>query len=270
MRRSIYFLLGFLPLFALAKADAQSGGGVIVLSETLLAVEAHERTATVRASNDTGQRQRYRVSIVDMVMGAEGQLSAPEEDGALAHSASSWVIATPRSLELDPGESQLIRLLIRRPAGLEVGEYRAHLKISQEPPPSHLGGLEEAPSEEGMAFQITTVYSLSLPVVVRHGEPKVSATLADARLLDADRLALTVERRGNASFRGFAHGVSGSASATFPITIYRERQEVALTYSLKELEGTDGPLTLTLYEGTAPRRGKPMPSESLGSLTVAR
>ena len=271
MKRSPWILLGLLPLLAFSEASAQDAGGVIVLSSTLLTVEAHERTVTVRASNDTAQPQRYRLSLGDMVMGSEGQLLVPDEEVPTPEpSASDWVMATPRSLALDPGESQTIRLLVRRPANLEDGEYRAHLRISQEPPPGTAGGLEEERPEDGLQFQLTTVYSLSIPVVIRQGKPEVSARLASAQLLDSNRLALTVERRGNAAFRGFVHAAAAAASVNFPITIYRERQEVDLTYGLKELADTGGPLTLTLYEGNVPRKGRSMPSEALGTLIVTR
>ncbi|MCG8459427.1 MAG: hypothetical protein MI919_24380 [Holophagales bacterium] len=271
MQRSLLILFGLLPLLAFPKADAQEGNAVIVLSSTLVTVEANERTATVRATNGTAEPQRYRLSLVDMVMGDDGHLSAPAaESTVLEHSASSWVIATPASLELGPGDSQTIRLLVRRPAKLDEGEYRAHLRIAQEPPPGSAGGLDEDRPAGGMAFQITAVYSLSIPVVVKQGKPEVSARLAGARIIEPDLLALVVERQGNASFRGFAHAVGDAASADFPITIYRELQEVNLDYELDELAGAEGPLTLTLYQGAIPREGQPMPSRSLGSLIVTR
>ncbi len=273
MRRILTTLLiCLISLAATPRAEAQSGGGAIVLSTTLLTVEPRQRTATVSVANRTATPQRYRISVVDMVMGADGQVSA-SGDGAPAHqgSARSWVIATPKSLSLEPGQSQTVRLLFRRPADHTDNKYRAHLKVAQEPPATIAGGLEEKPRDGGMQINIVTVYSTSIPIVFKQGEVGATASIADARLVEPNSLSLTIERQGNASFRGFARATAGDAPpVNLPVTVYPERDEVTRTFRLDALASAEGPLTLTLHEGLIPRESEEVTSAALGTVTVAR
>ncbi len=272
MRTTLAFLTCLLFLAGTPKVQAQAGGGTITLSTTLLTVEPRQRTATVSVANRTATVQRYRVSVVDMVMEPNGQVFAPGEDVAVDNrSAKSWVIATPRSLNLGPGRSQTIRLLFRRPGNIRDGEYRAHLKVAQEPPADSAGGLNETQQDGGMQINIVTVYATSIPIVFKQGQLSVSASIADARLIDPENLSLTVERKGNASFRGFARATVGNSSqVNMPITIYPECDQVTRTYKLGALAGTTGPLTLTLHEGLIPHEGEEVPSEAITTFTVAR
>ncbi len=271
MRSALFLLTSLLFLSTAPGAEAQGGGGAIVLSTTLLEVEPRQRTATVSVANRTAAQQRYRISVVDRVMDGDGRVSGLTTAVDRHRSASSWVIATPKSLSLEPGQSQTIRLLFRRPGDLSAGEYRAHLQVAQEPPAEIGGGLAEVPRDGGMQINIVTVYSTSIPIVFQHGEVDVSAAMSAARLDDGGVLSLTVERQGNASFRGFARASAGDAPPLdLPITIYPEVDAVTRTYELGALTDAPSPLTLTLHAGPIPRPAEEVTSETLGMLTVSR
>ena len=122
--------------------QAYAAGSAVQLSAVRLTIEARERTASVVLSNRTPDNQLYRVSVIDMAMDINGRLAQITADKTpLTRSASQWVLATPASFGLAPGQSQKIRLLIRRPGGLADGEYRAHLRVAQQPPADVAGGL---------------------------------------------------------------------------------------------------------------------------------
>jgi hypothetical protein len=274
MRNLSTLLVGLMFLAATPAVKAQAGGGSMTLSATRLTVQPQQRTATVSVANRSATTQRYRASVVDMTMGPDGQVVALGEDVAAGeHGASSWVIVSPSSLSLKPGESQTLRLLFRRPGGLRDGEYRTHLKVAQEPPADIAGGLNETQRADGMQVKIVTVYATSIPIIFAQGQLEVSAKISVARLVDAESLRLTVARTGNASFRGFARATVGDASViNMPITIYPERDEVTGTFKLDHLAHLEGPLTLTLHEGLIPREEAAATGlgVTLDTLTVVR
>lgn len=259
-----------LPATGLQAAD----GAPIALSTTLLKVDARSRTATVSVANRTGANQRYRVSVIDMVMKADGTVKAiAEGEQGHARSAKDWVLATPSSISLTPGGSQNIRLLIRRPKGLTDGEYRAHLMISQEPPADIAGGLKEDQTSKrsGLELNIVTVYSTTIPVVVQHGEQQSGASITKARF-DADGrdLTLGIKRSGNASFRGFVMLQNeGSANAVLPITIYPEIDDLERSYPVNVGEQAGTEVTLSLYAGEIPRPGESMTADLVDSQVLA-
>lgn len=269
-------MLGFICCAVVAPVSElhAAGGAPIAMSTTLLEVGERSRTATVSVANRTAAPQRYRVSVIDMVMRPDGTVK-PIAQGEQGHarSAKEWVIATPSSISLDPGESQNIRLLIRRPKGLTAGEYRAHLMVSQEPPADIAGGLKDGPEAKqgGLKLNIVTVYSTTIPVVVKQGEQTSGATIFKAQF-DAERknLLLGLKRSGNASFRGFAVLRNGSLPATvLPITVYPEIETLERGYPVN-VEGQAGDeVTLSLYAGEIPRAGQPINSEPLESRVIA-
>lgn len=251
-----------------------AGGAPIALSSTLLKVGARSRTATVSVANRTDTNQRYRVSVIDMVMTPNGKVR-PLAEGEQGHSRSAkdWVIATPSSISLPPGGSQNIRLLIRRPKGLTDGEYRAHLMVSQEPPADIAGGLKEdrGGKQSGLELNIVTIYSTTIPVVIQQGEQRSGASITKAHFDgEGKNLILGLKREGNASFRGFVMLQNeGSADAVLPITIYPEIDDLEHNYPVSVGEPAGAEVKLSLYSGEVPRPGEPLTAELLESRVLA-
>lgn len=252
--------------------EALAAGGAIQLSSVRLTVEPRQRTAGVTLSNQTAEPQRYRVSVIDMMMDETGRIVKKDDKQVPhAHSARDWVIATPASISLDPGKSQKIRLLVRRPPGLTDGEYRVHLRVAQQPPADAAGGLrDDSSARGGLQFSITTVHATVLPVFVRHGQTQSSATIGGAHLLgDEGRMSLDLRRTGNASFRGFLRATAGDAEPVHvPFVIYPEQQQIRTSYDMGALARLGKPITVTLYEGTVPKVGAVPATAPLGSQTV--
>ncbi len=273
--RMFVFVCAALMLSAsLMQRPSYAAGSPIALSTTLLTVDARARTATVSLANRTDTPQRYRVSVIDMQMRANGEVK-PVAEGEKSHaqSAREWVIATPSSITLEPGASQNIRLLIRRPKGLTDGEYRAHLLVSQEPPADINGGLKDRAdaASKGLDLNIVTVYSTSIPIVVLQGQTESRAALADAAFSsDGKQLHLAIACEGNASFRGFVMlENAGSQSAVLPITIYPEVAMLERDYAVEVGAQAGGEVKLTLYAGEVPRPGEPMGATALESRTLS-
>ncbi len=216
-------------------------GSAVVLSPTLISMGPRDRAATVILSNNTAQTQSYRIAIRDMRMSENGelQIGSPGSFGA-----ADWVIVSPARTSLGPNESQQIRLLVRRPAGLADGQYRTHLSVAQEPSASDLQETE-TPSQ-GLSFSVNVVFETTLPVIINQGAVSSTPSLVSAQRRPNNQLSLTVSRSGNAEFRGFAVvRDSRGQSENLPVTIYREANQVTRRYDLRQVAGS-GPLSIEL------------------------
>jgi P pilus assembly chaperone PapD len=252
---------------------ARAEGAALQLSTTRITVGPRERTAGITLSNQSGEQQRYRVSVIDMVMDTDGNVSEVKDEKAPDRGASKWVIATPATVHLAPGESQKIRLLIRRPGVLADGEYRAHLRVAQEPPADATGGLREGTaSGDGLSLKLTTVYAMTIPVFVEQGQTHSTASIAEAHVVEnGKRVALTLQREGNSAFRGFVQTTAEHASAVFmPCVVYAELDAMKLAYDLGPLANVTGPLTLNLYTGSPPDPGGEPSIKALSSIRILR
>jgi hypothetical protein len=257
----------------LGALQASAAGGAIQLSSARLTVEPRQRTAGITLTNRSAQEQRYRVSIIDMVMDLNGLVSEVGADKpSHARSASHWVLATPATIRLAPGESQKIRLLVRRPGGLPDGEYRAHLSVAQEPPVDIAGGLRETVSADvGLQLDITTVHTTVLPIFIEQGRTYSNASIVGARLLeDGKRVIISLKREGNASFRGFVRAMAGNAKPIYvPCVIYPELDQVNVAYDMGVLVNTTQAVTLNLYAGIIPKQGGMPATQVLSSISLA-
>jgi len=124
-------------------------------------------------------------------------LDAP---GADEPNAVPWLRAFPRRLVLEPGQRQVVRVMIQPPSGLADGEYwaRALIRARGGQPP-----IEERRGDVTVQINVETVVVAA--VNYRHGQVStgVEVTAAAARR-ESDAVVGTVDllRNGNAAFLG--------------------------------------------------------------------
>ena len=127
----------------------------------------------------------FRVSFTRLRMKADGSFEEVAEPVPGERFADPLIRYSPRQVTLPPGQSQVVRLMLRKPRDLEDGEYRSHL-LFQALPPATSSSIEniaaDAPAE-GITVQITPLVGVSIPVIVRHGELDSAVTLSDAQIV---------------------------------------------------------------------------------------
>lgn len=210
---------------ALAQAQPQApaetpSGADLSISPKRVVLGSADRAATLYIFNRGTQAATFGLSVGDRVMTPDGRIRNPEElagaadaASALANlkSATAFVSFAPRRVTLQPGQSQTIRLRALRPADLAEGEYRTHLTITGVPPEDTGLTAEQAvaPTEGSLSVKIVTLFSVSLPVVVRQGKVEAAAAIEGARLESRDtpqgpraEISLDLVRRGGASLYG--------------------------------------------------------------------
>ena len=190
---AIAMLTGMVFASAPARAD-------VVITPQRVVFEGDMRSATVAVVNSASERRTYDLTWSHTRMDADGRLVPVDSE---AGSVTSFVTVSPRRISLEPGQSQTIRLALRRPPDLLAGEYRSHLGLQAIDVP------DEAPqseSGEGMSAQLRIVLSFKIPVIVRHG-PGASDVSLNAMQLDAEaqRLQVSMERNGPFSAYGDLH-----------------------------------------------------------------
>lgn len=176
-----------------AKAD-------LLITPQRVVFEPRDRTAVLTLLNNGADPATYRISWKQMRQLPDGQFQEIEAPGEGEAFADGLVRYSPRQVTLEPGEQQVVRLLVRRPPDLAAGEYRSHLTFSAEP--QLVGGKATRPKAIGV--QLAIVYGISLPVIVRQGQLAATTALdfavkRTAHGLDVDA---TIRREGNESVYG--------------------------------------------------------------------
>lgn len=175
--------LGVLSCMSLAQAQ---GLGDLAVAPTRVVMEGRTRSAQVSLLNKGTDTAVYRISIINMQMSESGEYRRVEETGTAGGFADSLVRFAPRQVELQPGKSQTVRIILRKPPGLQEGEYRSHILFQAVPDPQTGQSVEMQTTDEGMSIRLVVVPAITIPLIVRHGELSASASISDIVLSRGD------------------------------------------------------------------------------------
>ncbi len=202
------FSVVLLALPAASPSRAQGIGDLAVVP-TRVVLEGRDRAAQVSVLNKGTIPATYRISIINMQMTETGEYRRVEETGVGGGYADSLVRYAPRQVQLAPGKSQTVRIILRKPSGLPEGEYRSHILFQAVPDPTVGQSVEVTTKEEGMSIRLIVVPAITIPLIVRHGTLDATASLSNLRLAKSDAtfkgqptLTFQIDRSGKHSVFG--------------------------------------------------------------------
>jgi len=205
-RRVLRLML--VPLLLASPVIANAMGNLLV-SPTRVVFEQRDRTAQVTLVNQGRETGEFRITFIRQNMLESGEF-VPVADDEPGMYSDTLIRYSPRQVTLPPGQSQVIRLMLRKPRDLADGEYRSHLLFQALPPAasSSIENIAKDTSAEGITVEITPIVGVSIPVIVRHGKLDGKVSLSDARIVPAaaaggsPAFAVTINRSGNSSVYG--------------------------------------------------------------------
>lgn len=181
----------------------------IMLYPMRIIIGGDQRSGQVEIVNRGQKPETYRVSLVNRRMNEAGEIVAAEAPAEGERFADSMVVYSPRQVTLQPGQSQTVRVSVRRPAELPEGEYRSHLQFERQPDITAQNNLEAVndPGKGQVAISLEALIGASIPVIVRQGRTSAEVQLADLALIPAQgerppMLGFVFNRQGNQSVYG--------------------------------------------------------------------
>ncbi len=195
-------------LLLLLLVFAQPALAGLMLYPTRVVLESKDRSAQVELINNGGQPETYRINIVNRHMTETGEIVAADEKQAGEQFADQLLRYSPRQVTLQPGKSQTVRIMVRKPAGLAAGEYRSHLQFDRVADVEGAANIENlAKPEKGeISIVLQALVGASIPLIVRHGDTAVTTKLSDLALEpgkdNTQLLSFNIRRDGNRSVYG--------------------------------------------------------------------
>ncbi len=195
-------------LFLTSVPTVVLAGANILVTPTRIVFEERSRAAQVTLMNNGTETGDFRISFINQNMNEHGQFEAVKkgQDGAYAN---SMVRYSPRQITLPPGQSQVIRLMLRKPRDLDNGEYRSHMLFQSMPKASNSSvKLKNEASSKGITVEIIPIIGISIPVIIRHGKLESKLSLSDAHIIPSSKknpvskISVSMHRRGNQSIYG--------------------------------------------------------------------
>ena len=255
VRLSISTLFGAAgaALLLLAAGPAAAAGDLLV-APTRLELDGFRGTEVI-LNNIGSEPATYRISLELRRMTADGRLTDVTQPTPAEQAALQLISYAPRRVTLAPNQPQSIRVGVRPPEGLPEGEYRVHMLFRAIPdakPPTS----ETAPVQ-GVSVQLTPIYGVTIPVIVRNGKLTAEAGIANARIAQEGgrpAVAFDLTRSGNRSLYGeirvLKPGVGDPVILAKGIAIYHEIDRRLVTLPVAEgfTGSLAGPATIQYIE----------------------
>jgi P pilus assembly chaperone PapD len=246
--------------FALA-SPAQAAGDLLV-APTRVILDGRRGTEVI-LNNVGAEETTYRISLELKRMNAEGKLEdvTPETATEAEKTALTMIRYAPRRVTLPPNQPQSIRIGMNPVEGIADGEYRVHMLFRAIPKTTAVTDTDTA---TGLKIQLTPLYGITIPVIIRKGKLEATASLANARLTrdeDGPVLELDANRSGSRSVYGeFRVSKPGQAKPIIVqkgLAIYPElkARKIALPLSDEEAAAIRGGEVIIAYHESAENGG---------------
>ena len=239
----------------MASTPVQAGIGDLLVAPTRIVLDGR-KGAEVILNNIGEEPASYRVSVEFRRMTEDGGLVDVAQPTVDDQKAADMIVYAPRRVVLAPHQPQAIRIAARPPQGLPDGEYRVHLLFRAIPPATPVAPASSEPVK-GVHFQLTPVYGVTIPVIVRLGNLSATAGIADVHLAEKDGnrvVSLELSRAGQRStfgeLRVLKAGVKEPLAIQRAVAVYTEigkrRVDIPLNPAFKS--DLSGPVTVQYLE----------------------
>jgi len=198
----------------------------VMLSPTRVVLQDRDRAAVIKLINPDAVTNTYKISLIALQTDEYGNRTEVKNPGGKEAAALKMIRFSPRRATLGSKEWQTVRLMVRKPAHLPPGEYRAHLKAV--PIPARVSSPEKG-TPQGMSVSLDVLFSVTIPIIIRHGQGTVE--------LHPDPPVLKKRDKTDKYFLETRLNRKGRHSAYFDITAFHTRPGLSESEQIGELKG---------------------------------
>jgi hypothetical protein len=185
--------------------------GDLLITPSRVVFDGKQQKKELSIVNSGKDTATYSISFVQKNMKEDGSFENVDQKDAEQQNvgqmyADPYLRIFPRTVTLAPGEAQVIVLQCNRKKDMAAGEYRSHLYFRAEQNSKPLGMENTAIDPKLITFQITPVYGITIPIIIRSGKVNSNSTLSNLKLGtqkdNEQKLGFTINRSGNISTYG--------------------------------------------------------------------
>lgn len=191
-------------LIILFPCEAFSQGNLLVTPRGVV-FEGNRRSFDLNLANIGSDTATYAISFVQIRMKEDGSFEAIAKPDPGQKFSDQNLRYFPRQVTLAPNESQVVKLQVLRANQLGQGEYRSHMYFRSIPKAKPLGEKDRVDSS-AISVQITPIFGITIPIIIRVGQLNGSVILSDLSLEKVETgtpsLRLKFNRAGDASVYG--------------------------------------------------------------------
>lgn len=170
-----------------ASASAQS----LSVQPQRIILDARVGNSALSLTNTSERAGSFRVEFVDYIYQDDGKVVPTDKVPAGYPSAKGLVRFSPSQVQLAPGETQTVRILFKRQAGLADGEYRVHAVLRRLP---DISRVKNTATESTVVSGVIGIeQSIAVPVIVRQGQTAATGSIAAVKVSGGKQAHLDVQ-----------------------------------------------------------------------------
>ncbi len=266
-RFSIKYLLS-LAVFALLFPSILSAQGNLLITPRRIVFEGNKRSQDLNLANIGKDSATFSISIVQLRMKEDGSFEAITVPDPGQSFADRNLRFFPRTVTLPPNEAQVVKVQLLRTNQLTPGEYRSHFYFRAVPKPKPLGSENAVRDTTSISVQITPIFGITIPAIIRIGVSTTKVTLSDLVFETTPDgvpvLGLKFNRSGNFSVYGdiSVDHVSPLGTITHVgdangVAVYTPNATRSIKFRLNAVNGVDYRSGKLLIRYSAPSDVKP-------------
>ncbi len=217
-------LFGLTLMCQLFSSKAAVAKASLFLTEDVLFITSEQQVTSVDVINRGSKTGVFAVRWLDHEMQADGRLERIKT-GQPAHSLVPWVRFSPRRVTLRPGQSQKIKIALKRNAFTQhPKEYYSHLNVTtlNDDLEATLAQHKQNSPDSGM--QIKAKIGISIPVIWRHNVQLAKPSMLWTSKNPQDFI-VTVTKQGESSIRAYVHVFNyaqepKAVAGPYPVVMY--------------------------------------------------
>lgn len=203
--KCIFLLVGsFFLLTLIFPSDLKAQGNLLITPKRIV-FEGSKRSEELNLANIGTDTATYIISLVQIKMKEDGSFEQIIEVDSSQKIASNNLRFFPRSVRLGPNDAQSVKVQLLKTNELSTGEYRSHLYFRAALSDKPLG-TDDKKNDSVVSVQLTPIFGITLPVLIRVGESTTKLTLSNSSIsVGADGAPVykvIINRLGNMSSYG--------------------------------------------------------------------
>ena len=242
-------LLSIIALTFLIPFNTIAQGNLLVTPRRVV-FDGSKRTITLNLANIGNDTATYSISLVQIRMTEAGAFETITEPDPGQKFANKNLRYFPRSVTLPPNEAQVVKVQLIKASQLSPGEYRSHFYFRSVPKVNPLGEEQAVVDTTAISVQLTPVFGITIPAIIRKGKSNVKVTLSNLALNivkdNSPVFSLQFNRTGNFSVYGdltvdhiSPQGVTTRVGLANGIAVYTPNTIRHFSFNLSNTGGID-------------------------------
>lgn len=258
-----------LIIFSFLFSGNSAAQGNLLVTPRRVVFDGTKRSLDLNLANIGQDTATYSISMVQIRMKEDGGFETITTPDPGQNFADKNIRFFPRTVTLPPKEAQLVKVQLLRTSQLAPGEYRSHFYFRAVPKINPLGEIDTVKNNKSISVQITPIFGITIPVIIRIGESNSKVSLSDLALQFAEDgaplFSLRFNRTGNFSVFGdlavdhvSPQGTVTSVGIANGIAVYTPNTTRKFQFRLNKVPGIDFNSGKLIIRYSAPSDVKPL------------